>query len=131
MDHFQDKKLNAPNDLTVHSDGAIWFIDPAYGIMSNYQGPKAPFELPANVYRLDPKTGQATVVVGDMVKPNGLCFSPDEKKLYIVDTGEPPNSGKPHPIRVYDAEDGECLKNGRVFVDMSPGLSDGSLRSRG
>jgi len=125
MDHFQDKKLNAPNDLTVHSDGAIWFTDPGYGIMSNYEGHKAPFELPANVYRLDPKTGQATVVVSDMVKPNGLCFSPDEKKLYIVDTGEPPNSGKPHPIRVYDVEDGVRLKNGRVFVDMSPGLSDG------
>jgi gluconolactonase len=65
------------------------------------------------------------VVVGDMVKPNGICFSHGEKKLYIVDTGEPPNSGKPHPIRVYDVEDGVRLKNGRVFVDMSPGLSDG------
>ena len=87
MDRFQDKKLNAPNDLAVHSDGAIWFSDPGYGIMSNYEGHKAPFELPANVYRLDPKTGEATVVATDMDKPNGLCFSPDEKRLYIVDTG--------------------------------------------
>ena len=125
MDHFQDKQLNAPNDLTVHSDGAIWFTDPGYGIMSNYEGHKAPFELPANVYRLDPKTGEATVVVGDMVKPNGICFSPDEKKLYIVDTGDPKTPGKPHPVRVYDVEDGVRLKNGRMFVDMSPGSSDG------
>ena len=89
IDHFQGKPLNAPNDLAVHSDGAIWFTDPGYGIMSNYEGHKAAFELPANVYRLDPKTREATVVVGDMDKPNGICFSPDEKKLYIVDTGEP------------------------------------------
>ena len=87
MDRFEDKKLNAPNDLAVHSDGAIWFSDPGYGIMSNYEGHKAPFELPANLYRLDPKTGEATVVATDMDKPNGLCFSPDEKKLYVVDTG--------------------------------------------
>jgi gluconolactonase len=125
MDRFQDKKLNAPNDLAVHSDGAIWFSDPGYGIMSNYEGHKAPFELAANVYRLDPKTGQATVVADDMVKPNGLCFSPDEKKLYIVDTGQPRHPGDAHPIRVYDVEDGLRLKNGRTFVDMSPGFSDG------
>lgn len=125
MDHFQDKKLNAPNDLAVHSDGAIWFSDPGYGIMSNYEGHKAPFELPANVYRLDPKTGAATVVVSDMQKPNGICFSPDEKLLYIVDTGIPKTSGDPRPIRVYDVVDGVRLKNGRQFVNMSPGLSDG------
>ena len=125
MDQFQGKKLNAPNDLAVHSDGAIWFSDPGYGIMSNYEGHKAPFELPTNVYRLDPDTRKVTVVVSDMDKPNGLCFSPDEKKLYIVDTGLPKHPGDPHPIRVYDVEDGVRLKNGRMFVDMSPGLSDG------
>jgi gluconolactonase len=125
MDNFQGKKLNAPNDLAVHSDGAIWFTDPGYGIMSNYEGHKAPFELPANVYRLDPNTRQVTVVVGDMDKPNGICFSPDEKKLYIVDTGVPKHPKDPHPIRVYDVEDGVRLKNGRLFVDMSPGMSDG------
>ncbi len=125
MDHFQGKQLNAPNDLAVHSDGAIWFTDPGYGIMSNYEGHKASFELPANVYRLDPKTREATVVVSDMDKPNGICFSPDEKKLYIVDTGEPKHAGDPHPIRVYDVEAGVRLKNGRMFVNMSPGSSDG------
>ncbi len=125
MDAFHNKKLNAPNDLTVHSDGAIWFTDPGYGIMTNYEGQKAAFELPANVYRLDPKTREATVVATDLVKPNGICFSPDEKGLYIVDTGEQAHSSDPHPIRVYDVEDGVRLKNGRVFADMSPGLSDG------
>jgi gluconolactonase len=73
----------------VHSDGAIWFSDPGYGIMSNYEGHKAPFELPANVYRLDPKTGEATVVVSDMDKPNGICFSPDETKSTSSIPGNP------------------------------------------
>jgi gluconolactonase len=125
IDHFQDKKFNAPNDIVVHSDGAIWFSDPGYGIMTNYEGHKAPFELPANVYRLDPKTREATVVVSDMNKPNGLCFSPDEKKLYIVDSGFVGQPGKPSPIRVYDVVDGVRLENGRMFVNMAPGTSDG------
>jgi len=125
MDRFQDKKLNAPNDLAVHSDGSIWFTDPGYGIMSNYEGHKAAFELPANVYRLDPKTREATVVAGDMDKPNGICFSPDEKLLYIVDTGTPRHPGAPRAIRVHEVVDGVRLKNGRLFVDMSPGTSDG------
>src|SRR5271167_3118831 len=125
MDGHQGKKLNAPNDLTVHSDGAIWFTDPGYGIMSNYEGHKAPFELPANVYRLDPTTREATVVAGDMNKPNGICFSPDEKLLYIVDSAIPKQSTDPHPIRVYDVVDGVRLKNGRQFVNMAPGLADG------
>jgi gluconolactonase len=125
MDQFQGKKLNAPNDLTVQSDGAIWFSDPGYGIMSNYEGHKAPFELPANVYKLDQKTNNATVAASDLDKPNGLCFSPDEKKLYIVDTGRPKNPGDPSPIRVYDVEDGARLRNGRMFANMAPGNSDG------
>jgi gluconolactonase len=124
-DHYQGRPFNAPNDLAVHSDGAIWFTDPGYGIMSNYEGHKATFELPTNVYRLDPNTHELTVVVSDMEKPNGICFSPDEKKLYIVDTGEPKHAGDPRPIRVYDVDDGKRLKNGRMFVNMAPGTSDG------
>ncbi|HTQ59936.1 MAG TPA: SMP-30/gluconolactonase/LRE family protein [Candidatus Solibacter sp.] len=125
IDNFQGKKFNAPNDIVTHSDGAIWFTDPGYGIMSNYEGHKAPFELPAVVYRLDPKTHEATVVASDLDKPNGLCFSPDEKLLYIVDSGTPKRPGDPRPIRVYDVVDGVRLKNGRLFVNMSPGSSDG------
>lgn len=125
IDSFQGKKLNAPNDLVVHSDGAIWFSDPGYGIMSNYEGHKAAFELPANVYRLDPKTRVATVVTSDPVKPNGLCFSPDEKVLYIVDSAIPKDPHAPRPIRAYDVVDGARLANGRVFANMSPGTSDG------
>ena len=125
MDQFEGKKLNAPNDIVVHSDGAIWFTDPGYGIMGNYEGHKAEFELPAVVYRLEPKTRAVTVVANDMDKPNGLCFSPDEKRLYIVDTGVPKHQGDPSPIRVYDVEDGKRLKNGRMFVNMLPGSSDG------
>src|SRR5215475_1522743 len=83
-ERYQEKRFNAPNDVVVHSDGSIWFTDPGYGIMSNYEGHKATFELPTAVYRLDPNTRELTVVVSDMVKPNGICFSPDEKKLYIV-----------------------------------------------
>jgi gluconolactonase len=106
MDHYQGKPLNAPNDVVVHSNGSIWFTDPGYGILSNYEGHVAKLELPTNVYR-----------------PNGLCFSPDEKKLYIVDTG--PGAGKPHPIRVFDVVDGRRLANGRLFCDMGKGSSDG------
>jgi gluconolactonase len=125
MDSYQGKKLNAPNDIVVHSDGAIWFSDPGYGIMSNYEGHKAAFEIPANLYRLDPKTREVTVVTSDLDKPNGLCFSPDEKLLYVVDTGAPKHPTDPHPIYVYDVIDGKQLKNRRLFVDMSPGSSDG------
>ena len=125
MDHYQGKLLNAPNDVVVHSNGSIWFSDPGYGIMSNYEGHKDTFELPCNVYRLDPKTGAATVVEGDMRRPNGLCFSPDEKLLYICDTSGTEGPEYSHDIRVYDVVDGARLANGRVFVNMGAGLADG------
>src|SRR5215468_427988 len=81
---FDGKPLNSPNDVVVKSDGSIWFSDPPFGILGNYEGHVARPELPTNVYRLDPQTGQATVVAGDL-RPNGLCFTPDERKMYIVD----------------------------------------------
>ncbi len=124
-DRFQGKPFNAPNDLAVHSDGAIWFTDPGYGILSDYEGHKATFELPCNVYRIDPKTKELTVVVDDMDKPNGICFSPDEKKLYIVDTGTSDDHGYRHQLRVYDVVNGTHLANGRQFVNMGAGAYDG------
>jgi gluconolactonase len=120
VDHFQGKPLNAPNDVVVKTDGSIWFTDPGYGIMFNYEGHKAAFELPTAVYRLDPMTGEGTMVVDDLSKPNGLCFSPDESLLYVVDSGS-----TPRVIRVYDVVASSRLANGRLLVDMSPGTSDG------
>ena len=123
-DRYQGKRLNAPNDVVVHSDGSIWFTDPGYGILLNYEGHKADFELPTAVYRLDPLSGQATIVADDFEKPNGLCFSPDESKLYIVDTGISHNPDGPSHIRVFDVQ-GSNLRNGKVFRDMKLGFADG------
>ena len=122
-DRYQGKRLNAPNDVVVHSNGSIWFTDPGYGILTDYEGHADKFELPTNVYRLDPSNGSITIVATDFLRPNGLCFSPDERLLYIVETGQPPD--KPHPIKVYDVIDGMKLANVRVFCDMGKGGSDG------
>jgi gluconolactonase len=123
MDRFQGKRLNSPNDVVVHSDGHIWFTDPGYGIMTWYEGEVEPFELPTRTYRLDPATGLATVANEEIEKPNGICFSPDYKKLYVVDTADIP--GKLHPIYVFDVVDGSRLANRRVFYDMGAGGGDG------
>jgi gluconolactonase len=123
IDKFDGKPLNSPNDVVVKSDGAIWFTDPIPGISGNYEGHLAPQELPTNVYRLDPRNGRATVVVGD-VGPNGLCFSPDERKMYLVDT-----SATPRLIRVYDVvDDGTKLANGRAFVTCDAGETPDGFR---
>lgn len=123
IDRFQNKRLNAPNDVVVHSNGSIWFTDPGYGILSNYEGHIDKLELPTNVYRLDPSSGEIEVVADDFIRPNGLCFSPDEKLLYIVDTGQPQDT--PQPIRVFNVVNGRKLTNGRLFCDMGKGGSDG------
>jgi gluconolactonase len=123
MDSFNGKKLNAPNDIVVASDGAIWFTDPGYGIDGEYEGHTDKFELGTNVYRIDPKTGRASVAVDDFTRPNGLAFSPDEKLLYIVDSGA--THGGPAHIRVFDVVANK-LRKSRVFADdFSPGFTDG------
>ena len=119
IDNFGGKRFNAPNDAVVHPDNHIWFTDPGYGILKNYEGHKAEFELPTSVYRLNPDTGEATVATEEIERPNGLCFSPNYDKLYIADTGSPKN------IVVYDVVNGERLNNKQVFADMAPGAADG------
>jgi gluconolactonase len=118
---FDGKKLTGPNDVVVKSDGSIWFSDNGAGIRGNYLGHKATAELPYRVYRIDGRTGHITIAVGDMERPNGLCFSPDEKRLYVVDT-----PGGTKTTHVYDVvDDGTKLANGRVFFDATPGYADG------
>ncbi|MGC2203032.1 MAG: SMP-30/gluconolactonase/LRE family protein [Stellaceae bacterium] len=118
---FDGKKLTGPNDVVVKSDGSIWFSDNGAGIRGNYLGHKATPELPYRVYRIDGRSGQITIAVGDMERPNGLCFSPDERRLYVVDT-----PGGTKTTHVYDVvDDGGRLANGRVFFDATPGYADG------
>ncbi len=116
---FEGVQLTGPNDVVVKSDGSIWFSDNGAGIRGNYLGDKAKAELPFRVYRLDPETRGLTIAVGDMARPNGLAFSPDESKLYVVDT---PNA--PKTTHVYDIVDGKAV-NGRLFFDATPGYADG------
>ena len=127
-DKYQGKKLNAPNDIVVASDGTIWFTDPGYGIKGDYEGLKEPFEQDKrNVFRVDPKSGEIKVVVDDFVMPNGITFSPDEKKLYVIDTGLTEGEGNPAWIRVFDVDLGAGkLSNSKVFAkDFAPGFTDG------
>jgi gluconolactonase len=121
LDRFDGKRLNSPNDVVVKSDGSIWFTDPPFGILGNYEGDRANPELPTNVYRVDGRSGQATLVTGDITGPNGLCFSPDEKRLYVVES-----RSVPRRIRVFDVTgDGTVLANDRVFVEAGAGTPDG------
>ncbi len=121
----QGKRLNGPNDVVVHSDGAIWFTDPLYGTATDYEGGKQEPELPPQVFRLDPASGALEVVASDFVGPNGLCFSPDERLLYIADSGDQFTESAARHIRVFDVIDGRRLTNGRVFHSISPGFADG------
>jgi len=125
MDSFAGKQLNAPNDVVVHPDGGIWFTDPGYGIHWHYEGNKAPFELPTRTYRLDPDSGEATVVEEFLEKPNGLAFSPDYSLLYIADTGASHVRGHPRAIHVFDVVDGKELANPRMFCDLATASPDG------
>jgi len=121
-DSYEGKPLNSPNDVVCKSDGSIWFTDPPFGILGYYEGHLATAELPTNVYRWDPQSKKLAVVAGDINRPNGLCFSPDETKLYIVEAGV-----TPRVIRAYDvAAGGTRLSNSRVLITAEPkGTPDG------
>ncbi|MDE2914633.1 MAG: SMP-30/gluconolactonase/LRE family protein [Paracoccaceae bacterium] len=123
-DSFESKRLNSPNDVVVKSDGTIWFTDPHYGIITNYEGYASEQELPCNLYRVDPATGHMDAVVTDANCPNGLAFSPDESRLYMADTGRL-FSDDPQHIRVFDLGSDDRLFGGEVFHAIDPGCSDG------
>jgi len=124
-ERFEGKRLNSPNDVVVKSDGSIWFTDPSYGILTDYEGVRAEPELHCNVYRIDPD-GALDIVADDFVKPNGLAFSPDEKFLYIADTGATHDPDGPRHIRKVElAADGRSLGASHVHAECTVGLFDG------
>src|SRR3954462_3546509 len=121
---YQGKRLNSPNDIVVHPDGGIWFTDPTYGIRANYEGFKSDSETKEAVYRVDGRSGQMDKVTDQPGQPNGLCFTPDYKKLYIADTGST------RDITIWDV-DGPTIRNGKRFVVLdipgsgAPSAADG------
>ncbi len=125
-DSFAGKRLNSPNDVVVKSDGSIWFTDPTYGILSNYEGYQAEPEQDAHgVYRIDAASGEITRVIDDFTQPNGIAFSPDETKLYVSESGFSHDPNVPRHIRVFDVLPDNTLANGREFCAIDVGLADG------
>jgi gluconolactonase len=121
-DNWQGRRLNSPNDVVVKSDGSVWFTDPPFGILGHYEGHKAEPEVPQAVYRIDGETGAMTVVADDVLGPNGLCFSPDESILYVVESRGVPN----RKILAYDVTaNGREITGKRVLIDAGPGTPDG------
>ncbi|MBI4306615.1 MAG: SMP-30/gluconolactonase/LRE family protein [Chloroflexi bacterium] len=126
VDNYKGKRLNSPNDVVVKSDDTIWFTDPPYGILSNREGHQAESELGKDyVFRFDPRSGELRIVADDFDKPNGIAFSPDEKVLYVADTGRSHRPDGPHHIRAFDVGRDGKLSNSRVFADVEPGIADG------
>lgn len=125
-DRFEGRRFNSPNDVVVKSDGSIWFTDPTYGIDTNYEGVQATSELDgSHVYRIDSVTGAVTQVTTDFVRPNGLAFSVDERRLYIADTGATHQPNGPRHIRVFDVDDNGHLSGGDVLLSLTTELFDG------
>lgn len=120
-DGYEGKRFNSPNDIVVKSDGSVWFTDPVFGVNSNYESRKGTSELPQHVYRLDPATGALSVAAEGLNGPNGLAFSPDESKLYVVESLATPN----RLIHVYDVANGKSLTNKKVLIDCGAGTADG------
>ena len=126
VSHANGKRLNAPNDVVVKSDDSIWFSDPLYGLLNDFEGGRQASEQPAALYRLDPHSGQVDVMANDFEGPNGLAFSPDEKKLYVAESGAPGSLEPRQYIRVFDvAADGLSITGGDLFHTINPGWADG------
>ncbi|MGI4952393.1 MAG: SMP-30/gluconolactonase/LRE family protein [Janthinobacterium lividum] len=123
IDRFDGKRLNSPNDIVVKSDGSIWFTDPFFGILGDYEGDRAEQELPTNVYRLDSATGAVTVLESEVPGPNGLAFSPDERTLYLV-----ASRGEPREILAYDVTDDGRIVNRRTLISASDGGTPDGFR---
>ncbi|WP_150307254.1 SMP-30/gluconolactonase/LRE family protein [Planctomonas psychrotolerans] len=125
VDRFDGGRFNSPNDVVVAADGAIWFTDPPYGILSDHEGHASdPDYEGCFVFRFDEETGTVTPVITDMTHPNGLAFSPDESVLYVSDTADSQLPEGTRQIRAYDVVDDTC-RNGRMFAHIDPGYSDG------
>jgi gluconolactonase len=126
-DRYQGKRLNSPNDVVVKSDGSIWFTDPDYGIIADYEGSRAQREQDGcHVYRIDPHSGEVSRVASDFHHPNGLAFSGDEKQLLIADSGFTEGPEHPRHIRVFEvSSDGKSLGASRVFATCPAGFFDG------
>ena len=126
-DRFNGKRLNSPNDVVVKTDGSVWFTDPSYGIMMDYEGDRAESEIGAcHLYRIDPDTGVVSAAATDFVKPNGLAFSETEDELFVSDTGGTHDPAGPAHIRKFtvDPVSGH-ISGGEVFADCSSGFFDG------
>ncbi len=123
MDRFEGKRLNSPNDVVVKSDGSVWFTDPPFGLMGDYEGNRGDPELPGSVYRFDPSTGRGTLLEDSVPGPNGLAFSPDEKTLYLV-----ASRAEPREILAYDVTEDRKLANRRVLINAGPGGTPDGFR---
>jgi gluconolactonase len=125
-ERYQGKRFNSPNDVVVRSDQSIWFTDPSYGIDSDYEGDRADSEIGGcHVYRIDPVSGACAIVADDFVRPNGLAFSPDERVLYIADTGGTSVKDGPRHIRRFRVDEHSQLTGGEVFATCAAGFFDG------
>ncbi|WP_428646444.1 SMP-30/gluconolactonase/LRE family protein [Roseibium sp.] len=125
-DSYLGKRLNSPNDVVVQSSGAVWFTDPSYGILSDYEGYQAePEQQTHNVFRLDPQTGRLEAMITDFVQPNGLAFSPDESILYVAESGSSHDPGVPSVIRAFKLDETGRVLSDHVFATIDKGLPDG------